>query len=390
MADDLQEIAFRHGKQSSVRKSGRYWRMTIHTQNVNPSFQKKQWHTVQYDGMVWCPSVSTGLFVARRKGRTFITGNTEMTIPPGKHGKAFRWVESYAGFLGESKLLYSLYKLGVLEGELLWPDRLYDVTDGEPTQLELYVNKRAGMICLWNTQPRCPDQTKEYYASEEAILLPNEFKRVHRNQWVSATETFLPMVWYDACKRTSAEWPNYDQKRQSMVISADAGVSDDSFGLWMGCRHPAKPDEVLKVFSQKWVPGRSGKIDFQGTEENPGPELMIRKLCKDFNVVWITYDEYQLYDLMNRLRKEGLSIIKRFSQGNDRLISDSQLRTVVRERRYWHRGELDEREHFENADAKLSGDEDNKIRIVKRSSDMKIDLCVAASMGVHTVLRLNL
>lgn len=314
---------------------------------------------------------------------------TEMTIPPGKHGKAFRWVESYAGFLGESKLLYSLYELGVKQGELLWPDRLYAVTDGEPTQLELYVNRRAGMICLWNTQPRCPDQTKEYYASEEAILLPNEFLRVHRNQWVSATETFLPMAWYDACRRTEAEWPQINQKRHSMVIALDAGMTDDNFGLWMGCRHPEKPDEVVKIISKKWVPPKGGKIDFQGTPENPGPELMVRQLCRDYNVVWITYDEHQLYDMMNRIRKDGLAIVKRFPQGDDRLISDSQLRTVVRERRYWHRGEPDEREHFQNADAKIGADDD-KIRIVKRSDDAKIDLCVCASMGVHTVLRLNL
>jgi phage terminase large subunit-like protein len=56
----------------------------------------------------------------------------EMTIPPQKHGKAFRWIESYAGFSGESKLLYSLYDMGVKQGRKLWPDKLYDVTESEP------------------------------------------------------------------------------------------------------------------------------------------------------------------------------------------------------------------------------------------------------------------
>lgn len=317
---------------------------------------------------------------------------TEMTIPPGKYRKAFRWVESYAGFFGVSKLLYSLYELGTKKekgAELLWPDRPYPVTDGAPTPLELYVNKSAGMICLWNTQPRCPDQTKEYYAEEEKILTPNEFRRVHRNQWVSPTETYLPMIWYDACARLQEDWPEIDLKRQPMVIAADAGVSDDNFGLWMGCRHPQKPDEILKIFSQKWVPRLGHKIDFQGTEDNPGPEKVIRRLVKDFNVVWITYDEHQLYDLMNRLKKDGIAIIKRFDQGDQRLLADSLLRTIVRDRRYWHRGEKDDREHFENADAKVDS-EDNKIRIVKRTEEGKIDLCVCASMGSYEILRLNL
>ena len=35
--------------------------------------------TVEYNGTVWCPSVSSGFWLARRRGRTFVTGNT---FPP--------------------------------------------------------------------------------------------------------------------------------------------------------------------------------------------------------------------------------------------------------------------------------------------------------------------
>lgn len=312
----------------------------------------------------------------------------EMTLSPTKRGESFRWIESYAGYSGESKLLYSLYELGVKKGEKLWPDRLYNVTDGPPQPLELYVNRDAGLLCLWNTVPRCPWQTADYYREEEKILLPNEFLRMHRNQWVTSTETFVPMIWYDACKRSNEEWPTLP-KNYPMVISADAAVSGDCFGLWMGCKHPLNDDQVLKVFSQKWTPPPNGKIDFQGTEEDPGPERVIRRLCKEFNVVWLTYDQYQLHDMMTRLLKDGVAMIVPFGQETQRLLSDSQLRTIIREKRYWHRGESDEREHFENADAKITG-EDSKIRIVKKTEEGKIDLCVCASMGSYEVLRLNL
>lgn len=327
---------------------------------------------------------------------------TEMTIPPTKYGKAFRWIESYAGFTEESKLLYSLYDLGVNKGELLWPDRDYPVTDGPPAPLELYVNKSIGMLCLWNTLPRCPWQTREYYASEQAILRPSQFDRVHRNKWVSSTETFVPMEWYDSCKRSDEEFPRwgmeygpedrrkkFDKKTTPMVIAADAAISDDNFGLWMGCRHPTIPDQVIKIYSKKWEPKPGRKLDYQGTAENPGPEMEIERLCKEYNVVWITYDQFQLHDMMTRLRKKGLAIIKPFGQEKDRLLSDSQLRTLIGERRYWHRGEPDDREHFQNADAKINP-EDNKIRIVKRVDTLKIDLCVVASMGSYQVLRLNI
>ena len=313
----------------------------------------------------------------------------EMTLSPTKYGKSFRWIESYAGFTGESLLLYSLYDLGVKQGRLLWPDKLYNVTEGAPTPLEVYVNDEAGMLCLWNTQPRCPWQTKKYYASEAKIMPANQFARVHRNQWTSSTETFVPMEWWDQCKRTAEEWPAVDQKRTNMVIALDAAVSDDTFGLWMGCRHPELSEEVLTVYAQMWSPKPGQKIDWMGTEEEPGPERVMERLINEYNVIQVTYDAYQLHDLSMRWKKKGLVWFHSFNQGNDRLISDSQVRGLIRDRKIWHRGEVDLRDHVQNADAKVDT-EDHKVRIVKRADALKIDLLVCMSMGSHQVLYLNI
>ena len=312
----------------------------------------------------------------------------EMTLSPTKHGQSQRWVESYAGFAGESLLLYSLYELGVQNGRMLWPDRLYPVTEGVPTPLELYVNDEARMLCLWNTQPRCPWQTRAYYSSEAQILPSNQFDRIHRNQWVSSEETFVPMAWWDACNRAD-EWPTFDKRKHPMVISMDAGISDDNFGMAMTCRHPILKDDLLLEFSQKWQPKPGHKTDFQGTDENPGPEKVLRRLIKEYNVVQVNFDPYQLHDLCTRLMREGLAWFKPFSQGNDRLVSDSQVRDLIRDRRIWHRGERDMREHVQNADAKLDL-QDTKVRIVKRSEKLKVDLLVCLSMSSHECLRLNL
>lgn len=313
---------------------------------------------------------------------------SEMTLSPTKYGQSQRWVESYAGFAGESMLLYSLYETGVKNGRMLWPDKLYPVTDGEPSPLELFVNEEAGMLCLWNTQPRCPWQTKEYYKAEMQILAPNQFQRMHRNQWTSSTETFVPMAWWDSCNRI-AEFPQIDQLRHPCVIALDAAVSDDTFGMWMGCRHPTNREDVLTLYANKWQPKPGHKLDFQGTDENPGPEKELRRLIKEYNVVQVCYDPYQLHDLSTRLKKEGLAWFKAFNQGTDRLLSDSQIRDLIRDRRMWHRGEVDLRDHIQNADAKIDT-EDHKIRIVKRADRLKIDLLVAMSMGSYEILRLNL
>jgi len=415
LRDDLVEISQKCGYScSSYEAVDRRWpknpvmyAVYLRSQDEGRKMTKvehRNWSLEKYKGMVFCPSVPNGTIYARRNGRYYWTGNSELwganekekqrmwseaTLSPTKRGKSFRWVESYAGFTEESKLLYSLYDLGVKQGELLWPDRLYEVTEGTPTPLELYVNREAGMLCLWNTQPRCPWQTKDYYREEAKILLPAEFQRMHRNQWVTSEDTFVPMEWFDACFRRPEEWPEVDVKRHPMVIALDAAVSNDNFGLLVGCRHPQFENDVMVWYAKAWKPGASGVIDFLGTEEDPGPERVVRKLVKDYNIVQITYDPYQLHDMAMRMKREGIAWIKPFNQGNDRLIADSQLRDVIRDRRLWHRGEPELRDQVQNANAKLD-EQDSKIRIVKRVERLKIDLAVCLSMCTHELLRLNL
>lgn len=315
---------------------------------------------------------------------------SEMTLSPTKQGQSFRWVESYAGFADEADLLHSLYETGVKNGEMLWPDKLYDVTDGVPTPLELYVNREARMLCLWNTQPRNPWQTKQYYAAEAAVLPPAQFQRMHRNQWVSSTETFVPMQWWHACKRPNEEFPVIDKKRHPVVVALDAAVSGAALGMWVGCRHPDYPDDVLELYAQKWEPGGvDKKIDFFGTDENPGMEKELRRVLSEYNVIEVAYDEFQLHSFCSRLVKEGLAWFRPFPQGSERLIGDSLFQNMIRERRYWHRGEKSMAEHVQNADAKIDK-EDRKIRIVKRTERLNVDLAVCAAMGCRELMRLNL
>ena len=242
------------------------------------------------------------------------------------------------------------------------------------------------MLCLWNTQPRNPWQTKEYYAQEEAILHPNEFLRMHRNQWISNTDTFLPIEWWDACERELPTLPHNHAK----IISLDAAVSDDTFGMVMSCRHPDHkqfPDDTLVPYARCWKPTPGRKVDFAEVETE------LRRLIANNNIVEVAYDEYQLYDMCSRLKKEGLAFFRRFPQGggkHSRLVADSALRDRIRDRRIWHDGTLtDLRKHLQNADAKIDN-EDRKVRIVKRVAKLKIDLAVCLSMSDYEIKRLNI
>ena len=79
---------------------------------------------------------------------------TETTVPPNLFGKSFQWVETYAGFSGESPILERLYDQAVVHGEKFEWSNEYD------PPLEVYKNTQGRMFCMWNGTPRMPWQTK--------------------------------------------------------------------------------------------------------------------------------------------------------------------------------------------------------------------------------------
>jgi phage terminase large subunit-like protein len=104
----------------------------------------------------------------------------------------------------------------------------------------------------------------------------------------------------------------------------------------------------------------------------------------------MTYDRYQMEEMAQRLRRDRVAWCKEFPQGTERLIADSKLHQLALRRALAHNGDEGLREHVLNARAKLSRDEDSKMRIIKRARNRKIDLVVAASMAVDRVLHLNI
>lgn len=365
MASDLQEVALRLGYRTSIRTQGAYWRIRLMPPTQQVVIPNKV--ETQYTGKVWCPSVSTGLFVARRNGIVFITGNTEMTIPPNKHGKAQRWVETYAGYVGKSPLLEQLYEAGVKKGRRL-------KLKGAPDDLEIYANDAAQLLVLWNTKPRHEWQTPEYYAEEAAVLAPTEFLRVHRNQWVSTTTAFIPGEWWDACK---GEVPAL-RRNEPMIFGVDAGVTNDCFAI-VGVSK--RGSQIYTRYCRVWYPPKGRKIDFAG------PEAEIRRLAKEYNVIEWAYDQYQLHDMATRLSKDGCGWFNVFSQAQDRMVADKHLYDLIRDRRITHSGYPDLDEHIKNADAETDKE---RMRIVKRSESLKIDAAVALSMAAKEAARLNI
>jgi phage terminase large subunit-like protein len=289
----------------------------------------------------------------------------EMALPPGKFGKSFRWIETYAGYHGESDLLRQLYDLGMdpnQGGEVIPGGDQFD------PPLRVYRNREARLFMLWNDTPRLSWQTSAYYEEEAKILEPAEFDRIHRNQWTASIGSFIQVEHWDACKGVIAPLSG----RDPVIVAMDAAVSGDCFGIAAVTRRNGITEIVE---SRKWIPPKGGKIDYEAEE---GPENYMRYLCDKYNVIECAYDPYQLHSVTSRLQKELVTFFRPFNQGTDRLIADKMLKDAIQNRAIRHNGDPDLREHATNALAKIEGD---KIRIVKKNANAKVDLLVCLSMA---------
>lgn len=265
---------------------------------------------------------------------------------------------------------------------------------------------------------------------------------------------FVPIEWWDACFDPSLARfipdPGGPQEHEGqkgrwigslppgdptpLVIQLDAGVSHDNFGAVAVSRHPERHEDPAVRLSRLWRPEdfESGVIEFgnvqswlrmlcqggcafghpthdpvwgfgrqtarlRGQTWDPGACPACERITRNldplipaYNVVCISYDPHQLADMAQALKRDGVAWLYEFQQGAPRLEADSDLYTLIVNRRVGHPGDYRMREHLQAAAAKTQKDEESKLRIVKKAQHRRIDLAVCVSMGCKVVLWLNL
>ena len=245
------------------------------------------------------------------------------------------------------------------------------------------LNQFLPIFLNWRMRPGRDDAWYQQVASEavSSALMMQEYPSTPEEAF-SATdaEKFLPsMVWWNAL---GVNFLPLD-RHTPMVLAADAGVNNDSFGV-VGCTRATAGELVVACrYAREWKPGKHAPIDFSEVEAD------IRRLCAEFNVIEFTYDPYQLHDMATRLQREGIVKTKPFQQGADRLEADKQLLDLIMQKRIFHDGDETLKAHIDHADKKVDT-ETRKLRIIKRQEDLKIDLAVALSMAAYRCLKLPL
>jgi len=358
----------------------------------------------------------------------------ELTVPPTRP-RGMRIVDTYAGYRGESNVLWDLWQRIQKDGRrisadeplgIAWnnamklmflsyremPDRpdLRDLPLPDREDPPLWINEAAqsfGYIDQGRAGRRMPWQLgavgDAYYAEEYASLRTEAYVRLHENDWPDPVNALIPIEWWQHCldqalRTPEQTLPELASRRVPMVLGVDAGLSSDCAAIIGVTRHPIRHQETAVRLCKIFRPVGGAKLNYRETIDR-----YIREVCAVYNVKQIAYDEWQLHHLMTELNQgnprlpEGdplrapVAWCRQYNQSNDRRIADAQLVHMIRDQQIHHDGSMPElEEHFLGAAAQMSPTEDTRLKIVKRDADSKIDAVVALSMANRECLRLNL
>ena len=290
---------------------------------------------------------------------------------------SLRFIATYAGFIGESDLLWDLYLQGVGRDEH---------EDGKGklinSMIDIPVWESNKQFTYWNHEPIMPWQNSEYYVNQRATLRPAAYLRLHENRWVTTHEEFIPMEWWDyaaAQMKDSAElWLEHPYRKFPMYIGVDAAPKKDSTAVVACCYDPSK-GAIIDVLHKIWTPSGE-QLDFDMTLK-----AHLVWLYTNFNVACIAYDPAHLYQLMLQLGAMGYPTVE-YGQTIGNMVKASQnLYDLLKFRRLYTYKDDEARTHVQNT---VAQSETAGFRIVKQKGTVKgvskpMDYTVALSIAAY-------
>ena len=297
----------------------------------------------------------------------------EMTLIPTEQ-LGLRVVVTYAGFEGESHLLWELYRSTVIEGIRLkktFPD------------LPCYTNRLGTMFVYWDHEPRMPWQTADYYEAEMAELRPVQYRRLHLNEWGNAEDEFIPIELWDNATELEAPLiytPDADARNYPISIGVDVGVKRDTsavVGVWS--HRKDNNIELGLAFHRIWIPGKSRPVNPEHVE------AFIREMYKMFKVAAIVVDATHFHQNIMTMQADGMPV-NEFTQSVGNMVAASTaLYESLRFKRLKVYPDEEMRSHIQFAAAKVHGP---GFRIVKKEENARpVDASIALAMAVHDAIQ---
>lgn len=308
-------------------------------------------------------------FTTQRSQRLFAE-----LLPVPTRRNSIRWIETYAGFEDESKLLLNLFlKIfkDTTERELQPEARRVEGLEDLPC----YERPDLGLFVFWDHERRMPWQTgtrgDQYYREMQNKLSTTDWIRLGENRWQKSEGTFVPEEWIDrSITRTGPDLS------APMILAADGSVSGDNTAL-VGMRKVE--GRYRTCFAKVWEITPGEKIDLDETLAAEIYSLYSKGLVQP--PVW--YDPYQLHQVMLNLTKRGVQC-EEFVQGDERLRADTFLYQTYRDNNIDNYSDPLLLDNIRAAKAKEEPTT-QRLRLVKGSAigHLKIDGCVAQSMATY-------
>jgi len=224
---------------------------------------------------------------------------------------------------------------------------------------------------LWSHTPRQEWQDEKYYESQRRILRPNQFARLHRNEWVSSENAFIDPATYDQC----VEHYGRPDLSGSLFVGVDASVRRDSTAC-VCVKYDAHTDRLVLADHKIWKPTPEQPINLELSVE-----FYLRRIYSEprARVEKILVDPYQMARSVQTLIAAGLPV-EEYNQTQNNLTEATEAlysAFINRNLRIYNAPDL--REHVLNA---VSVETPRGIRLSKQKTSAKIDGAVALSFAV--------
>ena len=274
----------------------------------------------------------------------------ELTLSPARK-QPLALVVTYAGYDQES-LLYELYKKGLCKRD-------------------------KKMFFLWSYKNLASWVTKKYLATQRHRLRQNTYLRLHENRWMSSKDAFIDLESWDKCIDEN-HTPMLPDTNLNVIVGVDVSTKGDSTAVVVCIR---RENKVILVCHRKWQPTKKVPIDLEATVEK-----YIMDLAKDYNVVKVLYDPYQFHRSAKTLSNEGIIMVE-FPQTPDHLTAMSQnIYDLIKGGNLVIYKDKEFRSHVQNS---LATQTSRGWRIVKKSTNNKIDLVIALAMAALDATKID-
>jgi hypothetical protein len=288
----------------------------------------------------------------------------ELTPVPTRRN-SIRFVSTYAGFHGESQLLWDLYRQAVATNE-------HPEGQGErlhPT-LPIFANREARLFAYWDHEPRMPWQTQEYYDSQKKTLRPGTYLRLHQNQWAGSEQTFITPEMWDPCVDQSHHPSTTD--RDPLFVGIDVGIKHDNAAR-VAVKWDETGEKLILVSHRIWKPTPTEPLDLENTVEED-----LRELNDQADVVEYLADPYQMHRSITTLQAAALPI-QEFAQttANCTLMGQTLFDLLNGQNLVLYADD----ELRQQALSTVSVETPRGWRIAKEKASKKIDAIVALSMA---------